>query len=334
MSSVLSHQRVLRAVRLLPEAVKIGVSSEPEEPEKLEAEAEAESEAEPEIKAEVKAQEDKNQELNKKLERERAEALRKSDERLSPLLNKQNKELTQKVRELQDNLDRLEIEKLGIEEAKNKLESEINNVKADYENKKREVEANADAMAKQAADEARAKGHDEGFNSGHAEGLAAARKEVEQEYLNKFSGLMQILNNINKKLDENFAELVSLNQPRMIRVWSEMLKRMLARQVELHPETVEVVLSDVLTRLSDKSQVVIYVSPDDAARLEGNLDAKFQEVLRGVHKLEVKSDPNVETGSCLVETNLGVYDARWRTQVGQIESVIDNIFTQINKNDD
>ena len=256
MSSVLSHQRVLRAVRLLPEAVKIGVSSEPEEPEELE--SEGSGEGEPEVKAEVKEQEDKNQELNKKLERERAEALRKSDERLSPLLNKQNKELTQKVRDLQADLDRLEIEKLGIEEAKNKLESENNNVKADYENRKCEIEANADAMAKQAADEARAKGHDEGFNSGHAEGLAAARKEVEQEYLNKFSGLMQILNNINKKLDENFAELVNLNQPRMVRLWSEMLKRMLARQVELNPETVESVLSDVLTRLSDKSQIVIY----------------------------------------------------------------------------
>lgn len=322
---------MLRAVRLLPEAVKIGVSSEPEEPEELE--SEGSGEGEPEVKAEVKEQEDKNQELNKKLERERAEALRKSDERLSPLLNKQNKELTQKVRELQEELDRLEIEKLGLTEAKNKLEAEIEGVKADYENRKREIEAGAEEAARQAADEARAKGHDEGFNSGHAEGLAAAHKEVEQEYLDNFAGLMNILNGINSKLDASFAELVNLNQPRMVRLWSEMLKRMLARQVELNPETVESVLSDVLTRLSDKSQIVIYLSPEDALRLEGNMDVKFQEVLRGVHKLEVKSDPNVETGSCLVETNLGVYDARWRTQLSQIESVIDNIFTQINKND-
>ena len=322
MSSVLSHQRVLRAVRLLPEAVKIGVGAESE----IEAEAE-------QAEAEIKEQEQEQDKHKQELEQERAAALKKSDERLSPLLNKQNKELTQKVRELQEELDRLEIEKLGLTEAKNKLEAEIEGVKADYENRKREVEAGAEEAARQAAEEARAKGHDEGFNSGHAEGLAAAHKEVEQEYLDKFAGLMNILNGINSKLDASFAELVNLNQPRMVRLWSEMLKRMLARQVELNPETVESVLSDVLTRLSDKSQIVIYVSPEDALRLEGNMDVKFQEVLRGVHKLEVKSDTNVETGSCLVETNLGVYDARWRTQISQIESVIDNIFTQINKNE-
>lgn len=334
------HQRVLRAVRLLPQAVKIGVDDEtaPENANNENKNKSEDGQTERED-IDIKDRKDINENIkgdineNTKRERERADALKKSDERLSPLLNKQNKELTQKLRELQADLDRIEIEKLGVEEAKNKLESEIDNIKADYENKKREVEEGAEAAAAQAAEEARTQGHEEGFNSGHAEGLVAARQELEKEYHDKFASLMSVLDGINKKLESNFAELVALNQPRMIRVWSEMLRRMLARQVELNPNTVEKVLIDVLTRLSDKSQIVIYVSPEDAAKLEGNLDVKFQDVLRGVHKLELKADPNVETGSCIVETNLGVYDARWRTQMGQVESVIDNIFQQINKNE-
>ena len=117
----------------------------------------------------------------------------------------------------------------------------------------------------------------------------------------------------------------------MIRMWSEMLKRMLQRQVELNPDTIEKVLSELIGRLSDKNNIVIYVSPDDIKKLEGNMDAKFQEALRGVKRLELKSDPNVEDGSCIVETGLGVYDARWRTQLGQVESVVDNIFQEITK---
>ena len=80
------------------------------------------------------------------------------------------------------------------------------------------------------------------------------------------------------------------------------------------------VLSDVLTRLSDKNSVVIYVSPEDLELLRSNLDQEFEEVLRGVRHLELKPDTNVDRGSCIVETGLGVYDARWRTQIEQIES--------------
>ncbi len=124
---------------------------------------------------------------------------------------------------------------------------------------------------------------------------------------------------------------MNLNQPRLIRVWSEMLRRMLQRQVELNPDTIDYVLSELLSRLSDKNQILIYVSPEDMKHLEGELDTKFQEALRGVKKLELKSDPNVETGSCIIETGLGVYDARWKTQMSQVESVVDEIFQQVKK---
>ena len=104
---------------------------------------------------------------------------------------------------------------------------------------------------------------------------------------------------------------------------------MLHRQIELNPDTIDTVLTELLSRLSDKNQVLIYVSPEDQKHLEGELDPKLQEILRGVKKLEIKSDPNVEQGSCIIETGLGVYDARWRTQMGQVESVIDDIFQQV-----
>ncbi|MBQ6002328.1 MAG: hypothetical protein IJL18_05700 [Synergistaceae bacterium] len=137
-----------------------------------------------------------------------------------------------------------------------------------------------------------------------------------------------MIDTLGKKLEEDFADLVKLNQPRLVRVWTEMLRRMLYRQVELNPDTIDGVLSELLSRLSDKNQILIYVSPDDMKRLEGTLDSKFREALRGVKKLELKSDPNIENGSCIVETGLGVYDARWKTQMGQVESVVDDVFQQ------
>ena len=244
---------------------------------------------------------------------------------------KEIEELTAQVKALTNSLSNAEIKNMELSEAKMKLESEINGIKSDYERRKKTLEAEANANAKKIADKARDAAISEGQVRGYEEGLAKAREDVEKEYVNKFSNLAGIIETLGKKLDDSFNELVKLNQPRLIRVWTEMLKRMLYRQVEFNPDTIDSVLSELLSRLSDKNQILIYVSPEDKKHLEGKLDKKFQEALRGAKKVELKSDPNVENGSCIVETGLGVYDARWKTQMSQVESVVDEIFQQTSK---
>ena len=244
---------------------------------------------------------------------------------------KEIEELTAQVKALTNSLSNAEIKNMELSEAKMKLESEINGIKSDYERRKKTLEAEANANAKKIADKARDAAISEGQVRGYEEGLAKAREDVEKEYVNKFSNLAGIIETLGKKLDDSFNELVKLNQPRLIRVWTEMLKRMLYRQVEFNPDTIDSVLSELLSRLSDKNQILIYVSPEDKQHLEGKLDKKFQEALRGAKKVELKSDPNVENGSCIVETGLGVYDARWKTQMSQVESVVDEIFQQTSK---
>jgi len=67
------------------------------------------------------------------------------------------------------------------------------------------------------------------------------------------------------------------------------------------------------------------------ALLEDKLEGEFGEILRGVKRLELKPDAHVDKGSCIVETNLGIYDARWRTQFEQIDGVVDSLFQKLGK---
>jgi len=117
----------------------------------------------------------------------------------------------------------------------------------------------------------------------------------------------------------------------MLRLWQEMLKKMLQREASLAPDAVLDVLSDVLSRLSDKNHILIYVSPEDMGLLQASLSQDFEDVLRGVKHLELKPDASVDKGSCIVETNLGVYDARWRTQLDQIETAVESLFQKLGK---
>ena len=309
--SSLAHQRVLRTVRLLPQAVKIGI-------------------LENEIKQSGTKPAEQKQTAPEKKPAPRP-PVAKVQVKLPERNSKEIEELTAQIKALTNSLSNAEVKNAELSEAKKKLESEIGGIKSDYEKRRKTLEAEAQANAKKIADKAREQAITEGQVKGYEEGLTKARAEVEQEYLEKFSGLAGVIEGVGKKLDENFAELVKLHQPRMIRMWSEMLKRMLFRQVELNPDTIDNVLSELLSRLSDKNQILIYVSPDDIKHLEGQLDKKFQEALRGSKRVELKSDPNVQNGSCLIETSLGVYDARWKTQMSQVEAVVDEIFQQVNK---
>jgi flagellar assembly protein FliH len=83
--------------------------------------------------------------------------------------------------------------------------------------------------------------------------------------------------------------------------------------------------------VSDKNHIVIYASSEDVELLQDRLQGEFGDVLRGAKHLELKPDTNVDKGSCIVETNLGVYDARWRTQLEQIGMVVEKLLQQLGK---
>ncbi|MBR1438848.1 MAG: hypothetical protein IJ587_09970 [Synergistaceae bacterium] len=315
MSNGLAHQRVLRTVRLLPQAVKIGI-----------------------LESEIKQSQDPKSSKPEKPSQPKPDAPKiqvkmPSPSAVSPAKQREINELSEQVKALTSSLSSAEVANAELSEAKAKLESEIGGIKSEYERRRKQLEDEAKNNADRIAEKARAQAISEGQVAGYEEGLKKARAEVEQEYFEKFSELAGVIDTLGKKLEGNFAELVKLNQPRLIRVWTEMLNRMLHRQVELNPDTIDAVLSELLSRLSDKNQILIYVSPEDMKRLEGKIDTKFREALRGVKKLELKSDPNIENGSCIVETGLGVYDARWKTQMGQVESVVDEVFQQSSKED-
>ena len=296
------RQGVLRAVRLLPNVVKIGV--EPET-------------ALPSIQEE-------EQLLN---------GASVSDPKREDLLILENsdKKLKDKITELQENLTGVELARLQLENKIASLEKELANVKETAVQREHELTAGVEARKEQARVEGYAQGHAEGLENGHKAGQEKAHVEAASQYREKFSVLVGLLEGMSTRLEENFAELTSLNQPRMLRLWQEMLKKMLQREMSLTPDAVVNVLADVLSRLSDKNHILIYVSPEDIELLQEKMQGEFEDVLRGVKHLELKPDTNVDKGSCLVETNLGVYDARWRTQLEQIDTAVEKLFQKLGK---
>lgn len=190
------------------------------------------------------------------------------------------------------------------------------------------LEAEGAALRKRSVEE----GFSEGKRAGYSEGQEQARREMKRHYEAKVGSLVALLENIHAALSDRLEGLSALHLPQLIRMWELLLSRMLQQQVTLREDTAMLVLREVLERVSDRERILVYLNGDD---LEGILSRKdsFSDLLRGVKHLEYLPDANVEKGSCIVETNLGIYDARWRTQLEQIGKDIDHLFIE-GRNDD
>jgi flagellar assembly protein FliH len=310
---------VLRAVRLLPDAVKIETQAETALP-SVQEEEQIANEGTPDGDAIGRPSSSGSGKNRARPEGGAAEAP------ADPL-----RDLKNQMESLQKNLSDVEAARAQLLEKMASTEAELAQVREASARMERETAASIEAVKEQARTEGRERGHAEGLDNGYNAGLEKARAEVSEQYREKFAALAEALEGVSAKLEADFAGLAALNGPRMLRLWQEMLEKMLQREMLLEPEGVLDVLSDLLARLSDKNRVLIYVSPGDLDLLQEGLQGEFEDILRGVKHLELKSDASVDKGSCIVETDLGVYDARWRTQLERIDAEIEKLFQKLGK---
>lgn len=289
MSSGNSRQRLFRAVRLLPEAVKVGSPVQKDDPESGK-------------KGPASGEEESG---------EQAAALRAEKERL---------ELQEKLHTMEETLE-------GARKHTASLEQEIVKQRKDADARLEKLKADVESRLAEEKEGARQAGHDEGYSEGYSRGRDKAFQEVREEYAERFASLAEQIDGVYDELRQNLEELTEANQSRLIRLWSVVLERLLHREVDLNEATVMTLLRQVLLRVSDRERLVVYLHPQDVVSVRERRD-EFADILRGIRHVEFIGDENVDRGSCLVETNLGVYDARWRTQLEQISREVDGVLLE------
>ncbi|HOM98326.1 MAG TPA: FliH/SctL family protein [Acetomicrobium sp.] len=220
---------------------------------------------------------------------------------------------------LQDKYDQLQCE---YEKLKSSLELE----KKSFFGKVNEEIEKTKVVAKK-------EGYDDGFKKGLKEGKSEAEKKAKEEVSRQVSDLIRSLENCHESLSHSMDILLKQNTMKMIRLWEKVLKSLLYKEVELDEEVLERLLEEVLKRLSDKDRIIIYLHPSEVALLQEKID-QFSDLIRGSGHVEFIADDHVDRGSCIVETNLGVYDARWRTQLERLSEEIDRLLAEGQREND
>jgi flagellar assembly protein FliH len=226
-----------------------------------------------------------------------------------------------------------------LAEAKGKIAgvtAQMDAMQAGLEGEKKSLRDEAATAAAEQKKAAYATGHEEGSAKGYADGLAKSALEVKAEYEGKFSEVLKLMDNINKSVQDARNELVMGHTPQLIHLWELMLQKLLQVKVKMDPDVVSRVLENILSRVSDREKILIYLNGADVEMIEENRES-MTDTVRGVKSFEIHADDHVDRGSCLIETNLGIYDARWRTQLEQVSSEVESFLMEImtaNESDD
>ncbi|MDD9934153.1 MAG: FliH/SctL family protein [Myxococcales bacterium] len=118
------------------------------------------------------------------------------------------------------------------------------------------------------------------------------------------------------------AQALDALEPQAIEVALQAARRLVGDALEGDDGAVRDLVADLLARLRRARRVTIRIHPDDedAARQALALDAQREGQTRA---LTLESDPTLERGDCVLESDMGTIDARIETRIAALARALE-----------
>lgn len=161
--------------------------------------------------------------------------------------------------------------------------------------------------------DAYARGRAEGLREGLAESRAEAEGELE--------GLRSTLEMAVREVWAHREKLVREVEQDVVRLAIEVARKVVGDVVRREEGTVERVVQDALRRVAARDRVTLRVNPEDLEPVRAQRE-RWLAMVEGVDRFEIVEDRRVPRGGALVTTLDGTVDARWTTQLKEIERAL------------
>jgi len=150
------------------------------------------------------------------------------------------------------------------------------------------------------------------------QGLARGMQAAEEAYRAKLARLDALADSLQRERQDFFDRV----EPEVVRLSVSIAEKILARELELRPDAVVDMVRSAVKRLRDREQLRVSVSPRDFEQVRSARDDLIGAI-DGVRSLEVVEDRRVDPGGCVIESQNGTLDARVKTQLDQLSSVLE-----------
>lgn len=142
------------------------------------------------------------------------------------------------------------------------------------------------------------------------------RKRAEEEGFQK--GLEELNIHI-LSLDKEAKKIVLEMQKVILPLALKAAKKIVAKEIELHPETIVDIVLQALAPAKQNKKVTIFVNKADLDTLEQN-KPKLKQSLENLQTLAVRERSDVTPGGCIIETETGIINASVENQWKALEN--------------
>ncbi|MCA1905771.1 MAG: hypothetical protein LDL11_04165 [Desulfarculus sp.] len=181
----------------------------------------------------------------------------------------------------------------------------------------RELLEQAQAQAQALLEKAREQGYQEGYAAGEEEGRAAARARIEAAVDN--------LGRIVKILDSVRAGILAVMEEEIVGLVQAACDRVLMSATAADPGLVRRVVREAIARLNQAERLTVRVNPEDLKQVQEQRPELLKE-FGELKQLEVKADPEVAPGGCLVDSANAQVDASLATRRQQVLTCLTEAF--------
>lgn len=146
---------------------------------------------------------------------------------------------------------------------------------------------------------------------------AAVEEAREEGYKEGFAKVNEIIYDLTEKKRDVLAQA----EADMIRLSIRVAARIIGRELRQHPDTIADIVTQAIQTVRNQTKITIRVNPDDLDNLVKARDQLLNRV--GQSKIiDFQSDPKVQPGGCIIESEAGVVNAQLKTQLEVMEKVL------------
>ena len=153
-------------------------------------------------------------------------------------------------------------------------------------------------------------GFEKGMKEGEKHGFELAAKKLEPLLDSLQQGLLQL-----KNLRQDTYQRI---EKEVVELALAIARKVICREIEVDKEVVVCVAREALTQVKDPGNIKIKLNPSD---LEFINQTKYQlsELIGDIDNVTLESEDSIQSGGCVIETNLGEIDARIEKQLQAVE---------------
>lgn len=174
----------------------------------------------------------------------------------------------------------------------------------------RERRLSAGEREEQAYQKGLVEGKGQGLIEGEQKGFELATRKIEP----LITSIQQAL----IKLSDIRVEIYQQIETEVVELALAIARKVICREVSTDKETVVCVAREALSKVDDPGNIKIKMNPAD---LQFVNETKYQlsDLMADVNNVTLEAEENIQSGGCVIETDLGEIDARIEKQLQAVE---------------